>query len=64
MKIDNARHDTFSLIASSIDVTIVSLDKSSPIILVPPDTLKTIGTWEVGLTEVRKTPLVNMIEST
>ena len=54
---DNARHDAFNLIASSIDVTIVSLDKSSPIILEPPETLKTMGTLISGETDVRKIPL-------
>jgi hypothetical protein len=52
-----------SLIASSTEFVIVSLDKSSPTILLPPETLKTIGTSVLGFTEVRKTPLVTIKES-
>jgi hypothetical protein len=62
-KIDNARQETFNLIASSIDVVIVSFDKSSPTILVAPDTLRTIGTLVLGFTDVRKTHLVSISES-
>ena len=56
MKMDNAKHDAFNLIASSMDVTIVSLDKSSPMMLEPPETLKTIGTLLSGETDVRRYP--------
>ena len=55
-----AKHDAFNLIASSIEVTIVSFDKSSPIMLEPPETLKTIGTLLSGETDVRKIPLVSI----
>ncbi len=60
---DNARHEAFNLIDSSMDVTIVSLDRSSPIMLEPPETLKTIGTLLSGGTEVLRIPLVSIMES-
>src|SRR5205823_8898340 len=62
-KIERARHVALSLIASSIEAVTVSLDKSSPITLLPPDTLKTIGTSVLGITDVRRTPLVIIKES-
>src|SRR5206468_12534709 len=62
-KIDNARPDALSLIASSIDVVIVSFERSSPKILVPPDTRSTIGIFDSESTHVLKTPLVSINES-
>src|SRR6476469_8210118 len=62
-KIDNAIHDALILIASSIDVVIVSFERSSPKILVPPETRSTIGIFDSGSTQVRKIPLVNIKES-
>jgi hypothetical protein len=61
--IERATQVAFNLMASSIEVVIVSLDKSSPIILLPPETRKTIGTLMLGLTDVRKIPLVIIKES-
>ena len=52
-----------SLMASSIEAVIVSLDNASPTILVPPETRKTIGTSVLGDTDVRRTPLVIIRES-
>ena len=49
--------------ASSSETVISSWDKSSPIILEPPDTLKTIGVSDFGSTEVLWTPLVSIKES-
>ena len=49
--------------ASLMLTVICSFDKSSPIILEPPDTLKTIGTEDFGSIDVRCTPLVSIIES-
>jgi hypothetical protein len=63
MKIESARQTTLSLIASSIEVTILSLERSSPIMLVPPEALNTMGVLISGLTEVRKTPRVTIRES-
>src|SRR3954470_21094644 len=51
-KIDKAKQEAFNFIASSIEVTISSLDKSSPIMLEPPETLRTIGILFGGGTEV------------
>ena len=42
---------------------ISSFDKSSPTILVPPDTRKTIGVDDLALTDVRCTPRVTISES-
>jgi hypothetical protein len=39
------------------------LERSSPTILVPPETLNTNGVLISGLTEVRKTPRVTIRES-
>jgi hypothetical protein len=41
-----------------------SFDRSSPIIVEPPDTLSTIGVSIVGFTHVLRIPLVSIIEST
>ena len=62
-KIDIAKPHALSRIASFMLTVISSLDKSSPIILEPPDTLKTIGTGYFGSTEVLCTPLVSINES-
>ena len=43
---------TLSRIASSMVTVISSWDKSSPIMLAPPDTRKTIGTEVFASTEV------------
>ena len=61
--IESARQAAFSLIASSIETVIVSFDRSSPTMLVPPETRSTIGTSVVGSTDVLWTPLVSMRES-
>ena len=53
----------FSLIASLILTVISSRDKSSPIILEPPDTRKIIGTLVKVGTDVLCTPLVSIKES-
>src|SRR4029078_8713220 len=60
---DIARHETLSLIASSIDVVIVSFERSSPKMLAPPETRRTIGTVVFGSTDVLNTPRVNIKES-
>ncbi len=60
---DKARHAALSLIASSIDVVIVSFERSSPNMLVPPETRKTIGTLDSGVTHLLNTPLVSIKES-
>ena len=62
-KIDIANAEALSRIASLILTVISSFDKSVPIILEPPDTRKTIGIGNFGLTDVRCTPLVNINES-
>jgi hypothetical protein len=49
--------------ASSIEVVIVSFERSSPSILLPPETLSTIGILVFELTEVLSTPLVSIRES-
>ena len=53
----------FRRIASSRETVISSWDKSSPIILEPPDTLNTIGVSDVAGTDVLWTPLVTIKES-
>src|SRR5574338_1020559 len=62
-KIDIASAVALILIASFTLVVICSLDKSSPIILEPPETLNTIGTGKLGSTEVLTTPRVTIKES-
>jgi hypothetical protein len=52
-----------SLIASSTEVVIVSFERSSPIILLAPETRNTIGMLLFGFTDVRKIPLVSIKES-
>ena len=48
----------------SLMLTVIcSFDKSSPIILEPPETLSTIGTEDFGSTDVLCTPRVRIIES-
>jgi hypothetical protein len=49
--------------ASSTDVVILSFERSSPTILLPPETRNTIGTSVLGFTDVRRTPLVSINES-
>ena len=49
--------------ASFTLVTISSCERSSPIILLPPDTRKTIGTRCFGSTHERCMPRVSMSES-
>ena len=49
--------------ASSIDVVISSLERSSCRILVPPETLRTIGISKSGGTDVRRAPRVSISES-
>ena len=63
MNIDMARADTFSLIASFTEVTIFSFERSFPMMLVPPETLRTIGIGKLASTEVLNTPLVSISES-
>jgi hypothetical protein len=46
-----------------MDVVIVSLDKSSPTILDPPETRSTIGVLLSAETDDRSTPLVSINES-
>ena len=62
-KIDIATALAFRRIASSIETVMSSWDKSSPIIVDPPDTRKTIGVSEVGDTDVLWTPRVTIKES-
>ena len=62
-KIDMATALAFKRIASLTLVVISSFDKSSPTILVPPDTRKTIGVDDLALTDVRCTPRVTISES-
>ena len=62
-KIDIASALALSLIASLTLVVICSLERSSPIILEPPDTRKTIGIGYAASTDVRWTPLVSIKES-
>ena len=62
-KIDIATALAFSLIASFTLVVISSFDRSSPIMLGPPDTRNTIGTGYEASTDVRCTPRVTINES-
>ena len=62
-KMDIASALAFSLIASSMETVMSSWDRSSPIILEPPETLRTIGTLVVSGTDVRWTPRVSINES-
>src|SRR5574338_1157598 len=62
-KIDIASAVALILIASFTLVVIFSLERSSPIILEPPETRSTIGTGKFGSTEVLTTPRVTINES-
>ena len=62
-KIESASAVAFSLIASFTDVVIFSFERSFPMILAPPDTLRTTGIGYFSSTDVLKTPRVNIKES-
>ncbi len=62
-KIDIVTAVALILIASLTLVVISSLDRSSPMMLAPPDTRSTIGTGKFGSTELLTTPLVTIKES-
>jgi len=62
-KIDIVTAVALILIASLMLVVISSLERSSPMMLAPPDTLSTIGTGKFGSTELLTTPRVTISES-
>ncbi len=62
-KIDIASALALILTASFTLVVISSFERSSPIMLEPPDTRSTIGTGKFGSTDVLTIPLVTINES-
>ena len=62
-KIDRATADTLRRIASSKEVVTPSSANDGPTMLVPPETLRTIGASALGSTQLRSMPLVSISES-